>query len=167
MHQVYQQALALQPELVEMRHILHQNAEVGQQLPRTKAFVKEKLIQYGYCPQELAHSSLTATIQGSRPGKTILLRADMDALALQEQTGLPFQCNTGLPFSSMNPGVMHGCGHDLHTTMLLGAGSRQENELYGKPMHNAGIVFNEDILSFGSAILAAGAMDWLEHHAQP
>ena len=113
-----------------MRHILHQNAEVGQQLPRTKAFVKEKLIQYGYCPQELAHSSLTATIQDSRPGKTILLRADMDALALQEQTGLPFQCNTG-------------------------------------SMHNAGIVFNEDILSFGSAILAAGAMDWLEHHAQP
>ena len=158
MHQIYQQALAFQPELVEMRHILHQNAEVGQQLPRTKAFVKKKLIQYGYCPQELAHSSLTATIQGSRPGKTILLRADMDALALQEQTGLPFQCNTG---------SMHGCGHDLHTTMLLGAGSRQENELYGKPMHNAGIVFNEDILSFGSAILAAGAMDWLEHHTQP
>lgn len=112
MHQIYQQALALQPELVEIRHFLHQNAEVGQQLPRTKAFVKEKLIQYGYCPQELAHSSLTATIQGSRPGKTILLRADMDALALQEQTGLPFQCNTG---------SMHGCGHDLHTTMLLGA----------------------------------------------
>lgn len=47
MHQIYQQALALQPELVEMRHTLHQNAEVGQQLPRTKAFVKEKLIQYG------------------------------------------------------------------------------------------------------------------------
>ena len=115
MHQIYQQALALQPELVEMRHTLHQNAEVGQQLPRTKALVKEKLIQYGYCTQELAHSSLTATIQGSRPGKTILLRADMDALALQEQTGLPFQCNTG---------SMHGCGHDLHTTMLLGAGSR-------------------------------------------
>lgn len=47
MHQIYQQALALQPELVEMRHTLYQNAEVGQQLPRTKAFVKEKLIQYG------------------------------------------------------------------------------------------------------------------------
>ncbi len=81
-----------------------------------------------------------------------------DALALQEQTGLPFQCNTG---------SMHGCGHDLHTTMLLGAGSRQENELYAKPMHNTGIEFNEPIFTFCSAILSAGAIDWLEHHAQP
>ena len=85
MNEIYQQAKILQPELVKIRREIHQNAEVGIQLQYTKAFVKEKLIAYGYEPQDIANSSIVATISGELPGKTMLLRADMDGLALRKK----------------------------------------------------------------------------------
>lgn len=84
MNEIYQQAKALQPELLKIRREIHQNAEIGTQLPHTKAIVKERLIAYGYDPQDIANSSVVATISGDLPGKTMLLRADMDGLAIQE-----------------------------------------------------------------------------------
>lgn len=100
----------LQTELVEIRRHLHQNPEVGMDLPATKDFVWQKLVEYGYEPLACGKMGITCTIgQGE---KTFLLRGDMDALPLNEDTDLPFRSENG---------AMHACGHDMHTTMLLGA----------------------------------------------
>lgn len=100
----------LQTELVEIRRHLHQNPEVGMDLPATKDFVWQKLVEYGYEPLACGKMGITCTIgQGE---KTFLLRGDMDALPLNEDTDLPFRSENG---------AMHACGHDMHTTMLLSA----------------------------------------------
>lgn len=106
----YTRALEIQRELVEYRRYLHQNAEVGCSLPLATAYVLEKLRSFGYEPKEICPSGITAQI--GRAGKTILLRADMDALPMKEESGLPFAC--------VNSTAAHTCGHDLHTAALLG-----------------------------------------------
>ncbi len=141
MSEIYQQAKVLQPELVEIRREIHRNAEVGTQLPHTKALVKEKLMAYGYEPRDIANSSVVATISGELPGKTMLLRADMDGLAIQEETALDFKCING---------AMHGCGHDMHTAMLLGAAKllkKHQNLIHG----NVKLLFQEDEEGFTGA----------------
>lgn len=141
MNEIYQQAKVLQPELVEIRREIHRNAEVGTQLQYTKALVKEKLIAYGYEPRDIANSSIVATISGELPGKTMLLRADMDGLAIQEETALDFKCING---------AMHGCGHDMHTAMLLGAAKllkKHQNLIHG----NVKLLFQEDEEGFTGA----------------
>ena len=141
MNEIYQQAKLLQSELVKVRREIHQNAEVGTQLPHTKALVKEKLIAYGYEPRDIANSSIVATISGELPGKTMLLRADMDGLAIQEETALDFKCING---------AMHGCGHDMHTAMLLGAAKllkKHQNLIHG----NVKLLFQEDEEGFTGA----------------
>ena len=114
---------SMQQELVEIRRHLHQNPEVGMDLPATKKFVWQKLVEYGYEPQACGQMGITCTIgQGER---VFLLRGDMDALPLTEDNDLPFR--------SVN-GAMHACGHDMHTTMLLGAAKilkERESELKG------------------------------------
>ena len=125
MNKIYEQAGLLQEELVAIRRELHRNVEVGTKLPNTKALVRRKLTEYGYAPEDIAESSVTAAISGDLPGRTLLLRADMDGLAIREETSLPFQ--------SVN-GAMHACGHDMHTAMLLGAAKllkAHEDELEG------------------------------------
>ena len=111
---LYDEARALSPELSKLRHALHREPEIGLDLPRTQAKVLDAL---DGLPLEItlgkAASSVTAVLRGARPGTTVLLRGDMDALPVTERTGLPY--------SSGIDGVMHACGHDLHTTMLAGA----------------------------------------------
>jgi len=107
-------ARAMQDELVELRHTLHRRPEVGLQLPHTQETVLRALDGLGLegsTGSEL--SSVTAVLRGGRPGPAVLLRGDMDALPVQEETGLDF--------SSEVDGAMHACGHDLHTAMLVGA----------------------------------------------
>jgi hippurate hydrolase len=107
-------AEAILPEVVATRRRLHRRPEIGLQLPETQAVVAEALRDLGLEPRlGGTTTSLTAVIQGGRPGPTILLRGDMDALPVLE--------DTGLDFSSEVPGVMHACGHDTHVAMLLGA----------------------------------------------
>src|SRR5450631_4266369 len=107
-------AEALLPELVAIRRRLHQRPELGLNLPETQVVVVEELEKLGLRTQSgTRSSSVVAVIEGSAPGPTVLLRADMDALAVAEQTGLEF--------SSRNAGTMHACGHDAHIAMLLGA----------------------------------------------
>ena len=105
---------ALQDEITALRLELHQIPEVGAQLPETAACLSAHLDRLGIpfvrSPRD---SGLIASIQGGLPGRTVALRADMDALPIQEETGLPF--------SSRRPGVMHACGHDAHAAMLMGA----------------------------------------------
>ncbi|MEA5060714.1 MAG: amidohydrolase [Clostridia bacterium] len=102
----------LQETVVKMRRDLHRIPEVGTDLPMTRAYVCKKLDELGV-PYRLfkQDSGLVATIQGGKPGKVIALRADMDALPIHEETGLPF--------ASEHPGCMHACGHDTHMAMLL------------------------------------------------
>lgn len=104
----------LESELVEFRRDLHRNPELSMQETETAAKVAEQLRTIGYeVKTGVGGHGVVAELTGDKPGKTIALRADMDALPIEEESGLPF--------SSQRPGVMHACGHDAHTAMLLGA----------------------------------------------
>ncbi|MGX7125438.1 M20 metallopeptidase family protein [Enterococcus viikkiensis] len=139
----------LQEELVAIRRHLHQNPEVGMELPATKKFVWDKLVEYGYEPQACGSMGITCTVgQGE---KVFLLRGDMDALPLTEDTDLAFRSENG---------AMHACGHDMHTTMLLGAAKllkAQEAELTGvvKLLFQPG----EEILQGAKDCLADGLLE--------
>ncbi|EFM4698268.1 amidohydrolase [Escherichia coli] len=101
-------------ELREIRHQIHENPELGLQEFKTSALVAEKLRQWGYeVEQGLATTGVVATLKVGDGEKSIGLRADMDALPIYE--------NSGKPWASKHPGLMHACGHDGHTTILLGA----------------------------------------------
>ncbi|MDQ1323634.1 MAG: hypothetical protein QG587_969, partial [Chloroflexota bacterium] len=113
-HPLLAAARAALPDVVEIRRRLHRRPEIGLRLPGTQAMVLEALRAIGLEGRPGGTTdSVVAVIDGARPGPTILLRADMD--------GLPLTEDTGLEFASENVGVMHGCGHDTHVAMLLGA----------------------------------------------
>ena len=112
MNEIMNQAKAIKEDLINFRRTIHSNPEVGDALPKTKSYVIEKLKEFGYDPKEICESGIVATIEGNEPGKTFLLRADMDALPVKEATECDFKSNNG---------CMHACGHDMHTAMLLGA----------------------------------------------
>jgi amidohydrolase len=107
-------AAAILPDVVTLRRRLHRRPEVGLDLPETQALVADELRRLGLEPRlGRSVSSVSAVIEGARPGPTVLLRGDMD--------GLPVNEDTGLPFASEIPGTMHACGHDTHVAMLIGA----------------------------------------------
>jgi amidohydrolase len=103
------------PELTAFRRDIHAHPEIGLEEVRTSALVAESLKSWGIdVTENVGKTGLVGTIRGNRPGeRSIGLRADMDALPIHEATGLPY--------ASKSPGKMHACGHDGHTTMLLGA----------------------------------------------
>jgi hippurate hydrolase len=106
---------AWQPEMAAIRRDIHAHPELGMEEVRTAALVAGRLRAWGIAVTEgVGRTGVVGTLRGSRPGqRAIGLRADMDALAIPEATGLPY--------ASTNAGIMHACGHDGHTTMLLGA----------------------------------------------
>jgi len=107
-------ARAIPPDLIPIRRAVHRHPELGLDLPETQRRIAAELVALGLEPLlGKGLSSVVATIGKDRPGRTIVLRADMDALPLTEETGLSF--------SSEIDGQMHACGHDTHVTMLLGA----------------------------------------------
>ncbi|MFQ7119361.1 MAG: M20 metallopeptidase family protein [Intestinibacter sp.] len=112
MNKILEQAQNIKNDIVEYRRTIHENPEVGDTLPKTKAYVINKLREFGYEPTEICESGIVATIEGPKPGKTFLLRADMDALPMEETPNCEFAAKNG---------AMHSCGHDMHTAMLLGA----------------------------------------------
>ena len=120
-------AAAIQPETVALRRMLHRRPEVGLSLPETQRAI---LTAISGLPLEVSTgtgtTSVTGVLTGGRPGPTVLLRGDMDALPMPE--------DTGLDFASEVPGVMHACGHDTHVAMLAGAArllSDMRSELAG------------------------------------
>ncbi|MFR6017634.1 MAG: M20 metallopeptidase family protein [Paraclostridium sordellii] len=112
MENFIKQAKLIKEDLLNYRRTIHSNPEVGDKLPKTKVFVMDKLREFGYEPIEICESGIVATIEGNKSSKTFLLRADMDALPMKEDTNCDFKSNNG---------CMHSCGHDMHTAMLLGA----------------------------------------------
>lgn len=146
-----EEAKELAEELTEIRRIIHKNPELGLETKKTADLVIEKLIDMGYEPERIGTNSVTAIV-GRGEGKVILLRADMDALAMEEESGLPF--------ASAIPGRAHCCGHDLHTAMLLGAAKllkKHENELDGtvKLLFQAG----EENMQGARDVIQAGIME--------
>ncbi|MBN8652203.1 MAG: amidohydrolase [Cytophagales bacterium] len=117
---------SLQPEVVQWRRHLHANPELSYDEFNTAKFVAEQLNSFGLEPVSMATTGLVALIQG-KPGKnTIALRADMDALPIEEKNNVAYK--------STKPGVMHACGHDVHTASLLGTAkilSQIKNEFEG------------------------------------
>ena len=103
------------PQMTEWRRHLHQHPETRFDCEQTAAFIASRLREFGITEihEGIAQSGIVAIIEGQGEGPTIGLRADIDALPITEETGLPH--------ASKNPGKMHACGHDGHTTMLLGA----------------------------------------------
>jgi hippurate hydrolase len=110
---VRDEAARIAGQIAELRHAIHREPEIGLDLPKTQAKV---LAALDGLPLEISTgrglSSVTAVLRGG-PGPVVLLRGDMDALPVTEETGLPY--------ASVIPGAMHACGHDLHTAMLAGA----------------------------------------------
>lgn len=117
----------IQKYIVKLRRDLHQIPELGTELPKTKAYILRELdrLQIPYVCSE-KDSGIMAAIEGGSKGKTVALRTDMDALPLEEETGVPY--------SSVHKGCMHACGHDAHMAILLGAArllNAQKSRLHG------------------------------------
>lgn len=126
MQNLLAKARQLQPELVALRRELHQIPEFGLQLPKTQTVILREISGLGEITLGRNISSAVLHIKGSKPGPTVLLRADMDALAVTE--------DTGLDFASTN-GFMHACGHDLHMAIGVGAArllAEMKNEFAGE-----------------------------------
>ena len=101
-------------ELTNIRRDFHEHPELGMEEVRTSGVVAKLLTQWGIeTHAEIGKMGVVGVLKGKGVGKTIGLRADMDALPIQERSNVPY--------ASKTPGVMHACGHDAHTTMLLGA----------------------------------------------
>ncbi|MDQ4102276.1 MAG: amidohydrolase, partial [Actinomycetota bacterium] len=121
-------ARTLQPRTIGLRRAVHRHPELGLHLPKTQSAVLQALADL---PVQLHTgrdaSSVVGVVEGSKPGPTVLLRADMDALPIIEQSGVPF--------SSELPGSMHACGHDMHVAMLASAAqliADRRDELAGR-----------------------------------
>lgn len=109
-----EQARAVQNWMVARRRELHEHPEVGLELPRTHDYIERILAELGHVVESHPAAGVTVRVRGTAPdGIVSILRADMDALPVSERTDVPFR--------SMEQGVMHACGHDLHMAMLLGA----------------------------------------------
>jgi amidohydrolase len=110
----------IEPELIEIRRDIHAHPELAFEEVRTAGVVTRELSKLGIPHQTgIAKTGVVGLIQGGRPGPVLAIRADMDALPIQE--------TTGLPFASRNAGLMHACGHDIHTTTLLGVAAVLKN----------------------------------------
>ena len=110
---VLQEVKKIEPDIINWRRDLHQIPELGLELPNTIKYIKGKLDEMGIEYKTLVNgNAIVSLIRGGKEGRTIALRADMDALPIKEETNLPFASTNG---------CMHACGHDAHASMLLGA----------------------------------------------
>ena len=142
-------------ELVSIRRDIHAHPELGMHEVRTSALIRSELEKMGVDEiRQPLPTAVVALIHGKKgPGKCVALRADIDALPVHEETGLPFASET--------EGIMHACGHDLHTTMLLGAAKtlcHMRDQFTG----TVKLIFepSEDLMPGGArALVAAGVME--------
>ncbi|HEY0503233.1 MAG TPA: M20 family metallopeptidase [Lysobacter sp.] len=131
-------AKALQQKVIAWRRDFHQHPELSNREERTAAKVAEHLRSLGLTPRTgIAHHGVVAIIEGGKPGPKVALRADMDALPVTEQVDLPFASKATATFNGQTTGVMHACGHDAHTGILLGIADAlvaMKDELPGQVM---------------------------------
>ncbi len=141
-------------KIKDHRRFLHQNAETGFDTVNTSKYIYDTLCSIGVECRFLGKNAVVGDIKGKTNSKTILLRADIDALPISEETGLPFSCKSG---------NMHACGHDMHTAMLLGAAEvlhSMRHELCG----NIRLLFQpaEEILSGAEQAISNGVLDGVD-----
>lgn len=141
--------------IIDHRRYFHMNPELSGQEYNTQKVIIEELQKMGIDVKKAGSTSVIGYLKGSKAGKTIALRADMDALPIIEQSGVEFE--------SKNPGVMHACGHDAHSAMLLGAAkilSEMKDEIAGEVR----FFFQEAEETFSGAkkIIEAGGMDGVD-----
>lgn len=114
-------AKRLQADVIAWRRDFHQHPELSNREQRTAAKVAEHLRSLGLKPRTgIAHHGVVAIIEGGKPGPKIALRADMDALPVTEKADVPFASKVTTEFNGQQTGVMHACGHDAHTAILMG-----------------------------------------------
>ncbi len=152
MEKLKEEALSLAPEWKELFYALHRCPELGRKETQTAALIRRRLDALGIAWTALADTGTMAVISGGQPGRVIGFRADIDALPIAE--------DTGLPYSSHTPGVMHACGHDFHTAALLGAAEllkKRQGALAGAVR----LFFQPDEEGDGGAarMIAAGCME--------
>lgn len=138
-------------EIVEIRRELHRFPEMGNSEFRTTEIIINCLDKWGVKYERLLETGVVATVEGAKGGKTVALRADIDALPIEEKTELPF--------SSQNEGIMHACGHDIHTAVLLGTAkilSENKDKFCGKVK----LIFepDEELLGGAERLIEKGAM---------
>jgi amidohydrolase len=149
-------AKKIEPFLIEFRRDLHQHPELSFQESETARKVAEQLVELGLdVKTKVGGYGIVADLQGKHQGPTIALRADMDALPIKE--------DTGLPYASKLEGVMHACGHDAHTTILLGAARilvEHKDMISGKIR----FIFQsaEEILEGAQLMIDAGVLDGVD-----
>ena len=152
---ILQQAQAQLEELTAIRRHLHRNPEIGFEEVETTALIKRELEKIGVEIQPLSIATgVMGIIRGTKPGsgKVIALRADIDALPIQEKTGVPH--------ASAKPGVMHACGHDGHTTVLLGV-ARLLNSMRDEFSGTVKLLFQpaEERLTGAKSMIEAGVLE--------
>ena len=126
------------PKVIEWRHDIHQYPELGNREFRTSNKIKVHLESLGIEVESgIAYTGLVGLIRGGQPGPTIALRADMDALPVEEKTGLPFASKVRTEYLGNDVGVMHACGHDAHVAILMGVAeflANNKEQLQGNVM---------------------------------
>ncbi|OCA82236.1 peptidase M20 [Bacillus sp. FJAT-27225] len=144
-------------ELIELRRKFHSEPELSFEEYKTTAFVCEYLENLGISYRKTEPTGVIATIKGGKPGKTVALRADMDALTVEE-------LNTDLPYASKEEGKMHACGHDAHTAMLLIA-AKALNDSKEELPGNVRLIFQpaEEVAAGAKVMVEQGAMDQVDN----
>jgi amidohydrolase len=129
-------AKAVEPHVIEWRRHLHANPELSNREVKTADFIAKRLREMGLeVKTGIGLTGVAAVIKGGKPGRTIALRADMDALPVTEQTDVPFKSKVTTEFRGEKVGVMHACGHDGHVAILLGVAEalvKMKNDLPGQ-----------------------------------
>jgi len=146
-------AQRIEPALIEIRRDIHAHPELAFEEVRTGGVVTRELTRLGIPHQTgVAKTGVVGLIEGGRSGPVLAIRADMDALPIEEQTGLPF--------ASTVPGLMHACGHDIHTTTLLGVASVLQ-ELASQLAGTVKLIFQpaEEAIGGMQAMIAEGVMN--------
>ena len=117
-NEIISEIKSFEEKIIEDRRYLHAHAETGFDLKETVAYVRKQLEEMGYEVNQCGKAGLVVLAGGKKPGKVFLIRGDMDALPITEETDLDFKSENG---------CMHACGHDMHTAMLLGAARYLKN----------------------------------------
>jgi amidohydrolase len=129
---------SVEGKVIEWRRDFHQNPELGNRETRTANIVAKHLKSLGMSVESnIAYTGVVGILKGGKPGPTVMLRADMDALPVTEMVDLPFKSTKTTNYRGVDVGVMHACGHDTHVAMLMGAAevlSSMKNELHGNVM---------------------------------
>jgi len=126
----------IENEVIKWRHHIHQNPELSNREYNTAKYVATHLKKLGLeVTENVAHTGVVAVLNGGKPGKTVALRADMDALPVTERVNIPFASKVKTIYKDTEVGVMHACGHDTHVAILMGVASvltELKKEIKGK-----------------------------------